>query len=92
MARDSSSNFFGTFLLATALRHDPRFFVRNNLTLWRAVKHSLHRIVIIRDDSGAEVVNSSGLLGPLAGEALANTYLPGGVARWETLSPAMRAI
>lgn len=76
MARDSSNSFFGTFLLATALRQDPRFFVRTDPTFWRAVKYSLHRIVITRNDSGVEVVNSSGLLGPLAGEALANTYLP----------------
>jgi hypothetical protein len=76
MARDASNNLFGTFLLATVLRQDPRFFVRKSPTFWRAVKYSLHRIVITRDDSGADVVNSSGLLGPLAGEALANAYLP----------------
>lgn len=76
MARDTSNTFFGTFLLATMLRQDPRFFVRSNPTFWRSVKYSLHRILITRDDSGADVVNSSGLLGPLAGEALANTYLP----------------
>jgi len=76
MARNSSNNFFGTFLLATILRQDPRFFVHDNPSFWGAVKYSLHRIVITRDDSGADVVNSSGLLGPLAGEALANTYLP----------------
>ena len=76
MARDTSNNFFGTFLLATMLRQDPRFFVRNRLTFWRAVQYSLQRIVITRDDSGTDVVNSSGLLGPLGGEALANTYLP----------------
>lgn len=76
MARDSSSNFFGTFLLATALHQDPRFFVRSDPTFWTAVEYSLHRLVITRDDTGAEVVNSSGLIGPLAGEALANTYLP----------------
>jgi hypothetical protein len=34
--------------------------------------------VITRNDSGAPAVNYSGLLGPLAGEALANTYYPPG--------------
>lgn len=76
MARNSSNSLFGTFLLATLLRQDPRFFVHKSPTFWKAVKYSLHRIVMTRDDSGADVVNSSGLLGPLAGEALANTYLP----------------
>jgi hypothetical protein len=76
MARSSSNNFFGTFLLATIFRQDPRFFVRKDPTFWNTVKYSLHRIVITRSDSGAEAFNSSGLLGPVAGEALASAYLP----------------
>src|SRR5215472_3875268 len=76
MARSASNNFLGTFLLASILRQDPRFFVRGRLTFVQAVKYSLFRIVITRRDSGEQTVNSSGLLGPLAGEALATTYLP----------------
>ena len=76
MARGASNDFFGTFVFASILRQDPRFFVRNSPTFFTAVKYSLSRIVITRADSGKEVVNSSGLLGPLAGETLANTYLP----------------
>jgi hypothetical protein len=76
MARTASNNFFGTFLLASILRQDPRFFVRNSPTFGQAVKYSLSRLVITRTDSGTDTVNSSGLLGPLAGEGLANTYLP----------------
>ena len=76
MARGASNDFFGTFLFASILRQDPRFFVRNSPTFVAAVKYSLSRIVITREDSGEDVVNSSGLLGPLAGETLANTYLP----------------
>jgi len=58
------------------LRQDPRFFVPNNPNFWQAVTYSLRRVVITRTDSGADTVNSSGLLGPLAGEGLANSYLP----------------
>ncbi len=76
MARTASNNFFGTFLFASILRQDPRFFVRNSPTFGHAVKYSLTRIVITRRDSGEDTVNSSGLLGPLAGESLANVYLP----------------
>jgi hypothetical protein len=76
MARTSSNNFFGTFLLATIFRQDPRFFVRSDPTFWNTVEYSFHRLVITRRHSGAEMFNSSGLLGPLAGEALANSYLP----------------
>jgi hypothetical protein len=76
MARTASSNFFGTFLLASTFRQDPRFFVRSSPTFGQAVKYSLSRIVITRRDSGEDTVNSSGLLGPLAAESLANAYLP----------------
>jgi hypothetical protein len=76
MARNTSNSLFSTFLLATIIGQDPRFFVRKSPNFWGAVRYSLRRVVITRDDSGADVVNWSGLLGPLAGEALANTYLP----------------
>ena len=76
MARSASDSFFGTFLFATMLRQDPRFFVPRSPTFWQATKYSLLRVVITRSDSGAATVNSSGLLGPLAGEGLANLYLP----------------
>ena len=76
MARASSSSFFGTFLFASILRQDPRFFPESHPTLGRAIKYSAQRIVITRNDKGNDVFNASGLLGPLAAEALANVYLP----------------
>jgi hypothetical protein len=76
MARGSSSSFFGTFLFAALLHEDPRFFPQSNPSLWRSLKHSTQRIVVTRNDSGTDVFNTSGVLGPLAAEALANTYLP----------------
>jgi len=76
LARSASNSFFGTFLLATMLRQDPRFFVPSSPTFWQATKYSVLRVVITQSDSGAATVNSSGLLGPLAGEGLANVYLP----------------
>jgi hypothetical protein len=76
MARASSSSFFGTFLFATVLHQDPRFFPESEPTMWRTMKYSAQLIVITRNDSGKLVFNSSGLLGPLASESLANVYLP----------------
>lgn len=76
MARTASNSLFGTFLFSTLFRQDPRFFVRSRLTFWQAAKYSVYRVVITRRDSGGDTVNSSGLLGPLAGEGLANAYLP----------------
>jgi len=76
MARSASNNFFGDFVFASIFRQDPRFFPQRNPTFWGSVKYSAQRIVITRNDSGKDVFNTSGLLGPLAGEALANVYLP----------------
>jgi hypothetical protein len=76
MARGASNNFFGTFVLGSALHQDPRFFPRSNPKLWSTMKYAARRLVITRNDSGEEVVNTSGLIGPMAGEALANAYLP----------------
>jgi hypothetical protein len=76
MARASSSSFFGTFLLASLLREDPRFFPQSKPSFWRSLKYSTQRIVITRNDSGRDVFNTSGMLGPLAAEGLANVYLP----------------
>lgn len=76
MARAASDHMFGTFLLASVLHEDPRFYVRPDLTFKQAVKYSAVRVVYTRSDSGNRVLNYSGLLGPLAGEALANTYWP----------------
>ncbi len=76
MARLASSNFFGTFLLASALHEDPRFFPKREPTIGQGVKYSLERVVVTRNDEGRDVRNWSGLLGPLLSESLANAYWP----------------
>lgn len=76
MARNSSSSFFGTFLLASVLHQDPRFFPESKPSFWRSLRYSTQRVVLTRNDSGKDVFNTSGLLGPLASEALANVYMP----------------
>ena len=76
MARNASSEFFGTFLLASILSEDPRFFPQANPTLGGSIKYSLMRVVITRSDDGRNVANWSGLLGPAMAEGLANVYWP----------------
>ena len=75
MARSSGSSFFGTFLFASFLHQDPRFFPQSKPSFWRSLKYSTQRVVITRNDVGRDVFNTSGLLGPLASEGLANVYL-----------------
>ncbi len=78
MARSASNQIFGTFLLASALHQDPRFFVKNDLTFGGSVKYSISRVFVTRGDDGRQQVNWSGLVAPLGAEALANTYFPAG--------------
>ena len=78
MARAASNNLFGTFLLASALHEDPRFYVKKSLSFKQSVKYAASRLVMTRSDSGEEVIYFAALLGPVAGEALANTYYPKG--------------
>jgi hypothetical protein len=76
MARASSSSFLGTFVLASALREDPRFFPQSHPSFWGSVKYSVRRLVVTRTDAGNERFNTSGLLGTAMAEALTNAYYP----------------
>jgi len=76
VARASSNSFFTTFVFASALHQDPRFFPQNRPTLWSSVKYSAVRVFVTRTDSGKTTFNSSNVLGTVAAEALANVYLP----------------
>ena len=76
MARSASDNLFGTFVLASALHQDPRFFVKNNLSFGLSVKYAAVRLIYTSTDSGEKQFNYSGLIGPLMAEGLANAYYP----------------
>jgi len=76
MARQSSSNFFGTFVLASALGQDPRFYPEIRPRFVHAVKYSVQRVFVTRNDEGRDVFNWSGLGGSLMAEGLANVYWP----------------
>lgn len=78
MARIASYNLFGNYAVASITHEDPRFYVRKNLNFAQSLEYSARRLVVTRSDSGDEVVNYSGLLGPLFGETLANVYYPTG--------------
>ncbi|MGB7435337.1 MAG: hypothetical protein WBR26_15595 [Candidatus Acidiferrum sp.] len=76
LARASSNSFFSTFVLASALHQDLRFFPQNRPSLWGTVKYSAQRVFVTRTDSGMDTFNTSGVVGTMAAEALANSYLP----------------
>ena len=76
MATGASSEFFGTFLFASLMHRDPRYFVSLRGSPWRRISYGVSRLVITRTDAGTEGANLPGLLGPLFAESLANSYLP----------------
>ncbi len=76
MATGVSTEFFGTFLFASLLRRDPRYFVSLHGGPLRRIGYGVSRLVVARTDTGAEGVNWPGMLGPLFAESLANVYLP----------------
>jgi hypothetical protein len=76
MARQSSSEFFGTFVLASAMHLDPRFYPEAHPAFFHAVKYSVQRVFITRNDEGQDVMNWPRLAGPLLAEGLANVYWP----------------
>jgi hypothetical protein len=78
MARAASSNLFGTYMIASVAREDPRFYIKRDLDFGESAKYAAARLVITRSDAGKQVINYAGLVGPLAGEALANIYYPRG--------------
>jgi hypothetical protein len=76
LASGASTNFFGTYLLASMFHDDPRYFVKLNGSWKGRVGHALVRIVAIRSDQGGYRYNLPQTLGPLMAEGLANAYLP----------------
>jgi len=76
MGSNASGEFFGTFVLASALHEDPRFYPTVNPSFGYAVKYSVQRIFVTRNDDGRDVMNWQGLIGPAMGEGLVNVYQP----------------
>lgn len=76
VARATSNSFFSSFVLASVLRQDPRFFPQYRPSFWGSVKYSAQRVFITRTDAGMDRFNSSSVFGTAAAEGLANVYLP----------------
>src|SRR5882762_8698972 len=76
LATSTSNSFFGTFLLSSMLRRDPRYFVTMRGGFKHRVAYALSRIVVTRTDDGRLGANWPGMISPLMAEGLANSYLP----------------
>jgi hypothetical protein len=76
MAFGASNNFFGTFMIASALHEDPRYFVEDSGRIGESIKYATSRVFVCRMDDGSRGVNWAGILGPLGASALANSFVP----------------
>lgn len=76
MATGASGSFFGTFMLASVLHDDPRYFVLLHGGPGRRIGYAVSRIFVTRTDAGTQSINWPRLIGPLLAEGLANSYLP----------------
>jgi hypothetical protein len=76
MATAASNNFFGTFVIASMLHRDPRYFPTLRGGAGHRIGYALSRIVVARTDDGRLAANWPGIIAPLLAESLANSYLP----------------
>jgi len=73
----ASENFFGDFLVASALHEDPRYFREGQEHgFWSRVGYSLSRAVVIRKDSGGETFNFDNVLGSALSTGFSDLYYP----------------
>ena len=73
----ASQNFFSDFVVASALREDPRYFRKGpQHKMWSRIGYALSRTVAIRTDSGGESFNWANLLGTAMSAGLSNAYYP----------------
>jgi hypothetical protein len=72
-----SQNFFGDFLLASALHEDPRYVRRGpTYRFWSRFGYAISRAVVIRKDAGGNTFNLSNVLGTAMSAGLSNAYYP----------------
>jgi hypothetical protein len=72
-----SQNFFGDFVLASALHEDTRYVRRGpDHKLWRRIVYSISRSVMTRTDAGDTTFNWSNVGGTAMSAALSNAYYP----------------
>jgi len=71
-----SRRFIQSFVLATLLHEDPRYFRSGKHGLLPRAWYAATRVLITRDDNGWNVLNRSEFLGASFTSALQNTYYP----------------
>ena len=76
LADEASSGFFKTYLFASLLHEDPRYFRMGSGPFKSRLAHAMVRSVVTRHDSGGRTFNWSGILGRIASSSLSDAYYP----------------
>jgi len=72
-----SQNFWGDFVIASALREDTRYRrIGESRKLWPRVGYAISRLLVTRTDSGNATFNWSNVLGTAMSAGLSNAYYP----------------
>jgi hypothetical protein len=72
-----SQNFFGDFLLASALHEDTRYVRRGPAhSKWHRIGYAISRSIITRTDSGGQTFNFANVGGTAMSAGLSNVYYP----------------
>jgi hypothetical protein len=73
----ASQNFFGDFLVASALHEDPRYIRRGKeYGFWYRFGYAISRAVVIRTSSSGHTFNWDNFVGSAATTGLSNLYYP----------------
>lgn len=76
LADVESRRFIQSFVLATVLHEDPRYFPSDKNGVVGRAWYAATRVLVTRDDNGWNVLNRSELLGASLSSALQNAYYP----------------
>jgi hypothetical protein len=77
LADIASQNFFGDFVVASALHEDPRYHRKGEgFSFWYRLGYAISRAGVIRKDTGGNTFNFDNVLGSAASSAFSNIYYP----------------
>ncbi len=83
----ATQNLFSAGVLATVLHQDPRYYRKGpGSGVMSRIAYSVSRIVVTRNDSGAQAFNASGVFGMMLGIAASNAYYPSDSVKWPVMA------
>ncbi len=77
LTEDMTGAFFGTFLVPSIVRQDPRYYRMPHASIPRRIANAIVQPVWSRSDSGKPMLNYGSLIGTPMTITLANVYVPG---------------